>query len=223
MVDPINFTNYNRTDNELQEVLIFGLLVAGKNALTTSRLLDALLRDFSHIGDSPFEIVRRFELDRLPKLSTVLKDYGFGCYNMKAKGLYELVRSGVNLRTCTADDLEKIRGIGPKTANLFLMHTRKAYRGCCIDTHILKFLKEKGYDVPKSTPTGRKYKQIEKIFLTICDAMSMSPADLDLKVWRYYSGHSSDCSFLNYQLPKAVVSFPDSNNIENRHNCRMIG
>jgi thermostable 8-oxoguanine DNA glycosylase len=187
MVDPINFTNYNRTDNELEETILFGLLVAGKNALTTSKLLDALLRDYSHIGDSPFEIISRFELDRLPRLSTALKDYGFGCYNMKAKGLYELVRSGINLKTCTVDDLEKIRGIGMKTSRLFVLHTRENAMCIPLDVHILHYLRDSRYDVPKTTPgSKKKYLTIERLCIQLAQKECKSCADWDLGIWNRY-------------------------------------
>ncbi len=187
MVDPINFTNYNRTDNELEEAIIFGLLVAGKTALTTSRMLDALLKDFNHIGDSPFEILRHFELDRIPKLSVVLKDYGFGCYNMKAKGLYELVRADLNLRTCTIDDLEKIRGIGMKTSRLFVLHTREDAQCIPLDVHILHYLRDLGYEVPKVTPSSKKkYLIIERLCIQLARKEGKTCADWDLDTWNKY-------------------------------------
>ena len=190
MVDPIYLTNYNRTDNELEEVLIWGLLVAGKNGLVTAKLLDSFLKDYSHIGDSPFEIFSRFQLDNIPRLSVALKDYGFGCYNNKARWLYELVRSGVNLRTCTIDDLEKFNGIGMKTSRLFVLHTRKDVVCIPLDVHMLHYLKDSGYNVPKSTPGNKKNKKkyltIEKLCIQLARRDGMSCADWDLAIWNRY-------------------------------------
>lgn len=187
MVDPINFTNFTRTHNELEETIIFGLLVAGKTALTTSRILDALLRDYNHIGDSPFEILSHFELEKVPRLSVVLKDYGFGCYNMKAKGLYELVRSGLDLRTCTIDDLEKIRGIGMKTSRLFVLHTRENAQCIPLDVHILHYLRDNGYEVPKTTPgSKKKYLIIERLCIQLARREMKSCASWDLDIWNMY-------------------------------------
>lgn len=192
MIDPINFTNFNRTNYELEETLLFGLLVAGKNAITTSRLLDNFIKDFKYEGDTPFEVFKRFRMDDVPRLSVALKDYGFGCYNAKAKGIYQLVRANLNLRTCTVADLEKISGIGMKTANLFLMHTRKDYKGCCIDTHLLKFLRDLGYTVPKSTPSSKKiYYEISKLFIELTDTHGISTTELDLMIWNAYSSKNS--------------------------------
>jgi thermostable 8-oxoguanine DNA glycosylase len=192
MVDPINFTNYNRTDNELEETILFGLLVAGKNALTTSRLLDVFLRNFSHIGDSPFEIFSRFNMAEPPSLSVVLKDFGFGCYNTKAKGIYQLVRAGLNLRTCTVDDLEKIHSIGMKTSRLFVLHTRKNAQCIPLDVHILKFLVALGFNAPLTTPSNKKkYLELENIFIKLAKTHNYVVADLDLTVWRAYSSKNT--------------------------------
>jgi len=187
MVNPVNFTNYNRTDEELEEAVLFGLLVAGKNALTTARLLDKFLRDYDHIGNSPFEIFSRFEL---PQLSVVLKDYGFGCYNSKSKGIHALVRANFDLRTCTVDDLEKIHGIGMKTSRLFVLHNRKDAKCIPLDVHILHYLKDLGHEVPKVTPSSKKlYLTIEKLCIQLAKQTGKSCADWDLGVWRHYSGN----------------------------------
>lgn len=39
MIDPNNFTNYGRTDHELEEMWLFSVAVAGKTAKTQARLL----------------------------------------------------------------------------------------------------------------------------------------------------------------------------------------
>lgn len=187
MVDPINFTNYERTDNELQETILFGLLVAGKNALTTSRLLDDFLKDFSHIGDSPFEIFSRFNLVEPPSISVALKDYGFGCYNTKGKGIYQLVRSNINLRICSVEDLEAIHSIGMKTSRLFVLHTRRDAECIPLDVHILHYLRDLGYEVPKVTPSSKKqYRIIERLCIQLAKKDKKTCADWDLGVWRIY-------------------------------------
>jgi len=187
MVDPLNFTNFSRTDVELEETVLFGILVANKNALTTARLLDNFLRDHALLGITPFAILRSMDLTVLTER---LRQYHFGCYNNKAKGIYQLVRSGINLRTCTTDDLEAIHSIGRKTSRFFILHTRPDARCIPLDTHILHFLRDLGYAVPKATPQSKKrYKEIENKFLMICDNLHVSPADLDLYVWKYYSGN----------------------------------
>jgi thermostable 8-oxoguanine DNA glycosylase len=186
MIDPINVTDYNRTENELQEFIAFGLLVTGKNAITTSRLLDNFIKDFKYEDDTLFEVFKRFELT---VLSQALKDYGFGCYNAKAKGIYQLVRANLNLRTCTVDDLEKISGIGKKTSRFFVLHTRQDAQCIPLDVHILHYLRDLGHDVPKATPCNKKYLEIEKICLKYVSSSKKTCAEWDLDTWRTYSGN----------------------------------
>lgn len=185
MVDPINFTNFNRTPAELEEVALFSVLVAGKNAVSTAKALDRFLGDTK----APFAFVRKIPLEKLP---AILKSVGIGCYERKALYLHHLVHSGVDLKTCTEDDLVAMPGIKYKTANMFLMHTRQGYRGGCLDTHILKYLRDLGHKVPKSTPQSRKrYREIQDIYFKIAESLGVDPTTLDLEVWRKYSGHAA--------------------------------
>lgn len=190
MVDPINFTNFNRNIYELEETLLFGLLVAGKNAITTSRLLDNFIKDFKLEDETPFEVFRKFNADEVPKLSTALKDYGFGCYNAKAKGIHQLVRANLNLETCTVDELEEINGIGMKTSRLFVLHTRENAKCIPLDVHILHYLRDLGHEVPKATPSKKKYLEIEKICIGLARKAKKTCAGWDLMIWRMYSSKS---------------------------------
>jgi len=53
---------------------------------------------------------------------------------------------------------------------------------------MLKYLKEMGHnDVPKSTPTGKKYLTLEKAVLSLAKEADMTPASFDLMVWNKYS------------------------------------
>ena len=128
-------------------------------------------------------------------LAQTLKYYGIGCYNSKARTFYELAvakfKGELDLRTCSASDLEKIHGIGPKTARCFILHSRKNAQVAGLDTHMLKHLKSLGYDVPKSTPTGKKYLELEKVVLSLAKRAKMTPASYDLHIWNKYSVKST--------------------------------
>jgi hypothetical protein len=39
----------------------------------------------------------------------------------------------------------------------------------------------------KSTPSGKRYLELEKVFLTICDSMGKTPAELDLEIWNSFA------------------------------------
>lgn len=71
-----------------------------------------------------------------------------------------------------------------KTSRFFVMHTRRnATEYACLDTHILRWLGNKGHEVPKTTPSGQKYLDLEKLFLDYANDMGMMPATLDLQIW----------------------------------------
>lgn len=195
MVDPVHITNFKLNDDELEEVLLFWVLVAGKTAKTTSMLLESLMRSMTNwCGGkrmSPFKMIRMID-NKLPKnwLSAMMKEIGIGCYKNKSRAFLELAHSGLDLRTCTVDDLEKIHGIGMKTSRCFIMHSRRNCKHAGLDVHILRYLKDLGYDVPTQTPSSKKkYLNIEKQFIELAQKSSMNIADFDLKIWREYSGN----------------------------------
>ena len=187
MINPEKVTNYNQSDKELEEFILFWVCAAGKNGRTAARCLDKFLTRQN--ATSPFSAVLKPEtLDKLPE---VLKECGIGGYKSKARTFFELAIASLigklNLRTCTASDLEAIHGIGRKTSRCFLLHSRKNAQAAGLDTHMLKHLKRLGHDVPKSTPTGKKYLTLEKIVLSLAKDAGMTPAEFDLHIWNSYS------------------------------------
>lgn len=182
MLDPTKITKFNATKSELEEMILFWICAAGKNGVTAARSLDKLLLLSLH--GSPFDKI--IEIAKKSDLSQKMKSCGIGCYNRKATTFLSLIDGKLNLKTCSVDDLEKISGIGPKTARCFLIHSRPNQQLAGLDTHILKFLRDQGLDVPKTTPTGKKYKEIEAMFLKYVKKSGMSVADFDLKVWNEY-------------------------------------
>jgi thermostable 8-oxoguanine DNA glycosylase len=184
LVDPHDITDFDRSEKDLQTVILFWIAAAGKKATTAARSLDSLLRRGEEMfGVSlPFSILEAFG----DGLAEAMREQGMGCNNNKSRSMLALARSGIDLRTCSVEDLESIPGIGPKTARCFLIHSRRGVRHAGLDTHVLKYMREMGFDVPKSTPSGRKYSEIESIFLDMADASGMSLADFDLSIWRKY-------------------------------------
>jgi thermostable 8-oxoguanine DNA glycosylase len=187
VIDPRTAPWYNRTDNELEEILIFCVLVAGKNAMNTARGLDFLLTGMGLMpGDSPFALLK---LRTIKDLIWWLRGSGIGCYNIKSKTIKHLLDANLDLKTCSIADLQAIPGIGPKTARFFVLHTRPGAQVACLDTHILKFLAKQGFKVPKSTPSGKRYLELEKAYLDLCEENSWDPAQKDIEIWKLESGH----------------------------------
>ena len=85
-------------------------------------------------------------------------------------------------------ELESIYGIGPKTARFFLLHSFPDQNYAVLDTHILAWMREvRKYQVPKSTPSGKKYLELEGWFLFEAHLRDMTPAELDILIWNQRS------------------------------------
>jgi len=178
MIDPIDITDYEATDQRLEETLLFWVCAAGKNAISSAKGLQRFLHD-----EPPFEHIKKFHREMLPLR---LKQAGIGCYNNKARSFWELAHADLNLRECSIEDLETIYGIGMKTSRCFIMHSRKGAKCAGLDTHILKYMKDEGLDVPKSTPSSKKkYKLLEEQFLELVPE-GKTVSEWDLEVWNQY-------------------------------------
>jgi len=166
----------------LEEFLLFCICVAGKNAKTTARLLDGLLR-LENKG-TPFQKIRRMIRDN--DLLECLRMIGIGQYNRISKAFAACLQ--LDLRTVTIQDLEAVHGIGPKTARFFIVHSRRNQKHAVIDTHMTKYVKQQGrWNITKGK--GTEYEQVEKVVLEMAKEKKMSPAKFDLWVWRKMSGN----------------------------------
>ena len=188
MITPTNITNYTRTQAEMEEFLMFAIIVAGKTAKTQAEKLNQFLTSAKVCEISPFEWIEKLiACSHDCGLMDCMKHYKLGQYNRLDKAFKGILQFKGKLDSVTLDELESIEGIGPKTARFFLLHSRPNQRIAALDTHILKYMSEKGYKVPKSTPSKKKYGQIENDFLTECDKAGKNVADMDLEIWKSYS------------------------------------
>lgn len=210
MIDPTNITNYDMTQAELEEFLLFAISVAGKTAKQIAIALEKFLTDksfyeitrdvyfgFGDVGQeteyadmsmSPFEKIRW--LINKEQLKYAIINSKLGQHSKLDHAFREVVNKNLDLRTVTTEELEKIKGIGPKTSRFFILHSQKNSQIACLDTHILHWLKERGYKIPANPPSGKKYLEIEKIFLSIAKKMKKDPATLDLEIWNALSKRS---------------------------------
>jgi thermostable 8-oxoguanine DNA glycosylase len=46
---------------------------------------------------------------------------------------------------------------------------------------------EMGVPAPKATPNGERYLKLEQQFLSYCDEVDLTPAELDLQIWTTYN------------------------------------
>lgn len=193
-IDPKDITNYSRTDNELQTFWLFCILVAGKNSDTTSRLLSKLLNSMvekTYVDSSystPFEAIRHLGED---KLTEVLQENKSGQYSRISKAIWESL--SLDLRTCCREDLMNIHGVGPKTARFFLLHTREFCDEIVLDTHILRWMREKCHliGIPHNTPQDRQtYEKLAELCKTLMlkHYPGFTLAQIDLMIWIEMSG-----------------------------------
>lgn len=173
--------------SQLEWWIIFGICVAGKGAKQTQSKLNALLDDMRNMAENlntPFDCIR--SAIRLKCLDQYLHKYRIGKYKLFSKAFKAVIN--IDLDNISVATLEKIPGIGPKTARMIILYYEPISNVVPLDTHILKYLRMKGYDTPKSTPpSGKKYLQLEQAFIHEAHKLKMTVRDLDTKVWQQYA------------------------------------
>jgi thermostable 8-oxoguanine DNA glycosylase len=187
-INPKKITDFNRTKADLELFAVFAVCVAGKKAQQTADKVNDNFRDVQTPTKqlTPFEAIKN--LVDIKVFVAYLKMAKMGQYRRIYRALRDLAESGIDLKTCTVEELEAIHGIGPKTSRFIIMHSRPNQRLATLDTHILRWMRDQGIDTPKATPQSRKlYKELEDKFLTLCDKCAILPSQLDLKIWKQYS------------------------------------
>lgn len=186
MIDPHDVTKFDRSEAELQEYLMFCLAVAGKKASMIAVKLGDFLSRMTP-GEDPFSFVHRLQGDGT--LLTELQRVRMGKYGLLMRAYPEIAaRFAGRLSTVPISEMESVRGIGPKTARYFALHSRQ-FPGeiAVIDTHVMKYLRHLGYKVPKRLPTRSNYARLEKMMIEAAAGSGMTMADFDLAVWSHYA------------------------------------
>jgi thermostable 8-oxoguanine DNA glycosylase len=201
MVNPYDITNYNRTQNELQEFLLFTIVVAGKTAYIQAQKLDQFLKSVNTrlmMPDniSPFQSLKNAHHQGI--LLQEIHKAKLGQYKKIYSAFIYIIEHSVNLDRTNPIELEMIPGVGMKTSRFFLLHSDINYKDniAILDTHILKFIKENIDDLaPKSTPTNsNKYKYWEDLFLIWCQKNKKNTAEFDLEIWKSYARKNKEVS-----------------------------
>ncbi|PIV71034.1 hypothetical protein COW57_01850 [Candidatus Roizmanbacteria bacterium CG17_big_fil_post_rev_8_21_14_2_50_39_7] len=195
MIDPYKITVFERSDAELQEFLIFCIMVAGKTAKTIAKTCDNFLNGaeeyfpyeypFQKIG---YMILKNTLLENMKRART-------GKYGLLTKSFHYLLTNPLDLRSCSVQDLEQIPGVGRKTARFFLVHSRLNQKLAVLDTHVVKWLNHIGHDQTELFP--KNYLELEQIFIKEAEMRDMTVADLDLKIWSRFSSRNQ----LNIIIP----------------------
>lgn len=189
MINPAEVTNYNRIQSELEEFILFCINVAGKKSAIEAPKLEVFIERAKDITkeSTPFNCIRK--LIKLGRLNEIMHWAKLSPYAQRYNS-YVAVAKIKDLQTVTLNRLLQVPGIGLKTARFFLSHSREDFDEPMLDTHILRFLRDQGYsDAPKSTPTNENtYHYFANIFKNIARQLGKSVTDLDLEIWKQYSG-----------------------------------
>jgi hypothetical protein len=191
MINPFHITQFDRTDTELEEFALFALCVAGRRSKTVAQRMGWLLNNLATPrpeADGPFRLVSTFTHEELAR---EIRWVGIGLHTQKAEGFLALANSGLDLRSCPVESLERLPWVGPKTARFFVLHSRPGVRLAPLDRHAMKHLRALGITKLKNPPSeSHRYAKLEKCYLELADRAGLSPADYDLKVWRSYADNT---------------------------------
>jgi len=152
MIDPNGVTDLARSPRQLEEFLLFCIVVAGKNADQQTRKLEDFLR-----GGEPFAFIR--SLGANGGVEERLERAKLGKYRLLGESFRRLSHSGLDLRKCSLEELTRFPGIGMKTAKFFILHSRPGEMHAVLDTHVLAWMRERlapagarRPDVPRHSP-----------------------------------------------------------------------
>lgn len=183
------------TEEDRQEFLLFAIAVAGKESQRTKAALNLFLIELLKVAPNtsrPFEMINEVSDEQL---MAALKASKIGQYSRIFKAYREVARRFVYpqhylfipLYGVKVHELEEIHGIGPKTARYFVQYAQGNRQVAAIDTHLLKWLRDLGYRVPKNTPpAGPRYRAYEELFLNECYIRGWDPIEADFHIWKTY-------------------------------------
>lgn len=169
----------------LQDRLCYSAMVAGKAATVTDMAHQRLRAAVYAITGPPPRFFDAFARLGSPEaVEKVLREARTGNYKRLSNGFYQLATSGIDLATCTPEDLERFPGIGRKTSRFFILWTRPNAQYAALDVHILRWLGQRGYPVPNRTPTtAARYNTLERAFVAEAALRGVTPRELDWDIW----------------------------------------
>lgn len=196
MIIPTAVTKYDRCTLELLEFAIFCVCVAGKNSDQTAKKVDALWNDADFFAGLWGQVLLRPSNDACHELyvdfiKQKLQKHKVGQYQRLSRVIFWLNQQRFNLNHVRFNELVDIKGIGPKTAAFFILHTRRDAVVPVIDTHICKYMAEKDFDM-RVTSSLPKYLENARLVVSAIkhDFPHMTLAEADLTIWKKYSGRS---------------------------------
>ena len=189
MITPTEITNFSRSDEQLEEFILFCIAVAGKKSDLAASKVNDLLTYFGN--PSPFAELRKHR----NRIGDIMRHIGLGPYEDRMIPATDAVLD-LDLRGCSLHDLLSIHGIGHKTARMFLLHSRPHQEYVVLDVHILRWLRKVARlrGIPHATPPklsplymnieARAKRKVREMF------PAMTFAEFDLATWTKMSGRN---------------------------------
>ena len=179
MINPTELIQPTDSISRKQEFLLFCILAVGKNSVSASAKLDALLAG-KYENTTPFDYLLSQNIEEL------VREAKTGQYKRVTAAILQALE--VDVETVTLEQLQSIHGIGPKTARFFLVHAQ-GKKHAILDTHILKWMRSLFPDVPKATPPAKHYGKWEQLCLMFMQAKfpGYTPLVADLEIWKSQS------------------------------------
>jgi len=189
MIEPTKITNYDRSYDELIEFLTFCICVAGKNSDAVAKKINALTkeRDFLYcMYNYPLEENGLWEYTMLD----ILFKHRVGQYKRIMTALRQVAQ--LDLQNCTLAELMAVKGIGPKTACFFILHSRPNQELVVIDTHILKWYSKRTHKTYKRPSEWQDYVALAKAIVRAMRRAfpKLTLAEADLTIWKASSGRA---------------------------------
>lgn len=180
-INPSKITNTKRNRNQLEAFAVFAICVANKDANRTAERVNSMLAGTLN----PFALLRGGKIEK------ILRRHRVGQYNRIGAAIEGIKK--LDLFSCTKRDLVAVKGIGHKTANFFLLHSRKGYDGVVLDVHILRWAREvHNMATPRQTPSSESSYLRWEVMVKECIQESYPDstlADADLHIWKKMSGN----------------------------------
>lgn len=141
--------------------------------LDTRTPLERLYTTVCNLKEKDLLDFRNLKKQTIDEISVILKDAGYIWYNSKARFFDQDV--DFNLKTATYEDMLSIKGIGDKLASMWMRIVHNSNDYPILDTHVLKFLKSKGYK-------QKSYKALSEVFKLEAEKANMTVSELDHKI-----------------------------------------
>ena len=141
--------------------------------LDTRTPLERLYITVCNLKEKDLLDFRNLKKRTVEEISEIFKEAGYIWYNSKANFFNQEI--DFDLETASYDDMLSIKGIGAKLASMWMTIVHKSNDHPIIDTHVLKFLRSKGYK-------EKDYKSLSEAFKHEAKMLNLSVSKLDKRI-----------------------------------------